>query len=64
MFISYFQHFYYLDDIIRARDININPSDILLDEKLYKENYENISLYDISYNTSADAKQLFLGTIK
>ena len=39
---------YYFDDIIN--DIDINFSDIFLDEKLY----ENISVYDISYKTSAN----------
>ena len=33
-------------------------SDILLDEKLYKENYENILIYNISYKTSTGAKPL------
>ena len=37
---------YYLDDVIKAIDNNIN--DILLDRKLCKENYENILIYDIS----------------
>ena len=43
---------YYFDDEIK--DIDINFSDILLDEKLY----ENISVYDISYNTSTGPKPL------
>ena len=43
---------YYFDDI--NKDININFSDILLDEKLY----ENISVYHISYKTSAAPKPL------
>ena len=42
---------YYLDDIIRARDKDIDFNDVLLDEKLYKEKYENILIYDISYKT-------------
>ena len=33
-------------------------SDILLDETLYKENYENILIYNISYKTSTGAKPL------
>ena len=32
---------YYLDDIIRFWNRDIDFSDILLDEKLYKENNEN-----------------------
>ena len=34
---------YYFDDIMRAwdRDADIDFSDILLEEKLYRENYEN-----------------------
>ena len=43
---------YYFDDIINAVDINFN--DILLDEKLY----ENIPIYDISYETSTVLKPL------
>ena len=41
---------YYFDDIIG--DFNINFVYIFLDEKLY----ENISVYDISYNTSTGPK--------
>ena len=37
---------YYFDDIIR--DFDSNFDNILLDEKLY----ENISVYDISYNVN------------
>ena len=33
-------------------------SGILLDVKLYKEKYDNILIYDISYKTSTGAKQL------
>ena len=44
--------YYYFDDIIK--DIDINFSDILLDENLY----ENISVYDISYKTSTCPKLL------
>ena len=39
---------YYSDDIIRARNRDIYSTDILLDEKLCKENHENILIYDIS----------------
>ena len=49
---------YYFDDIIRARNRDVNSSDILLDEKLYKENYENILIDSISYKTSVGAKPL------
>ena len=43
---------YYFDDIFK--DIDINFSDILLDEKLY----ENISVYKLSYKTSTGPKLL------
>ena len=43
---------YYFDDVIK--DIDINFSDILLDEKLY----QNISAYGISYKTSTGPKPL------
>ena len=43
---------YYFDDIIK--DIDINFSDILLNEKLH----ENISVYEISYKTSTGPKPL------
>ena len=43
---------YYFDDIIK--NIDINFSDILLNGKLH----ENISVYDISYKTSAGPKPL------
>ena len=33
-------------------------SDILLDEKLYKGKFENILIYDISYETSTSPKPL------
>ena len=49
---------YYFDDLIKAIDINFN--DILLDEKLNKENYENILIYDISYQTSMGAYPLHI----
>ena len=37
---------YYFDDIMRVIDINFD--NILLDEKLYKNSYENILIYDTS----------------
>ena len=40
------------------RDIDIYYSDILLDEKLYKEKSENILIYGISHKTSTCAKPL------
>ena len=43
---------YYFDDIMRVIDIDF--SDILLDEK----SYENILIYDISYKTFIGAKPL------
>ena len=43
---------YYFNDIIRARNRDISSSDISLVEKLYKKNYGNILLYNISYQTS------------
>ena len=43
---------YYFDYIMRFWDRDIEFSDILLDEKLYNEKYENISIYNISYKTS------------
>ena len=49
---------YYFDDIIRFWDRDINFSDISLDEKLYKEKYENILIYGISYKTSTGTKPL------
>ena len=49
---------YYFDDIIRFWDKDINFSNILLDEKIYKEKQENISIHNISYKTSTGAKPL------
>ena len=49
---------YYFDDIIRARYRDTHSSNVLLDEKLYKENYENILVHNISYKTSTGAKPL------
>ena len=51
---------YYFDDIIRATIGDIYFTDILLDEKLYKENHENILIYDIWYKTSTVAKPLHI----
>ena len=51
---------FYFDDIIRARNRDICSTDLLLDEKLYKENLENILIYDISHKTSTGAKPLRL----
>ena len=36
---------YHFDDIVKARNRDIDFTDILLDEKLYKENHENILIY-------------------
>ena len=47
---------FYFDDIIIFWDRDIDVSDILLDEKLYKEKYKNTLIYDISYKTSSGAK--------
>ena len=44
--------------LIRFWDGDIDFSDILLGQKLYKEKYENILIYDISYKTSTGAKPL------
>ena len=51
---------YYFDDIMRAwdRDIDIDFSGILLHEKLYKVQYENILVYDIPCETSTGAEPL------
>ena len=42
---------YFFDDRIGVREKDIDFNDVLLDEKLYKEKYENILIYDISYKT-------------
>ena len=47
-----------LDEAIRFWDRDIEFSDILLGKKLYKEKYENILIYGISYKTSTGAKLL------
>ena len=49
--------YYYFGDIIRFWDRDIEFRDIILEEKSY-ERYENILIYDISCNTSTDAKPL------
>ena len=49
---------YYFDDITRFWDKHIDFSYILLEEKLYKRNCENILIYNISYKTSPGAKPL------
>ena len=43
---------------MRVRDRDIYFSDILLEEKLYIKNYENILIYDISYKASTGTKPL------
>ena len=50
--------YHYFDDIMKAIDINF--SDILLDEK----SYENTLIYDISYKTFMGANHCVLGSIK
>ena len=52
---------YYFNDITKVWDINIYSSDILLDEKLYKDKYENVLTYDISYKTSTGENYCILG---
>ena len=47
---------YYFDDMIR--DLHIDFDNILLDEKSYKNRYENILIYDISYKIFMVAKPL------
>ena len=49
---------YYFDDIIRLWDRDIDFSDVLFDEKLCKEKYENILIYDLSYKTLRSAEPL------
>ena len=49
---------YYFDDIIRFWDRDNDFSDILLHEKLYKENNENILIYDISNKILTGVKPL------
>ena len=49
---------YYIDDIIRFCDRDIICNYILSDEKLYKENYKIIIIYDILCKTSMGAKPL------
>ena len=50
--------YYSFNDVIRFRDRHIDFSDILLDEKLYKEKYENILICDTSYKTLTGANPL------
>ena len=40
------------------RDIDFDFGRILLDENVYREKYENILIYDISYKTSTVPKAL------
>ena len=50
---------YYFDGIIRFWDTDIDFSDILLDEKLFKEKVnKNIFIYNILYKTSMGAEPL------
>ena len=49
--------FYYVNDIIRFWDRDLEFSDILLNQKSYKENYENILTDNLSYKTSTAAKR-------
>ena len=51
---------YYVDDIKRFRDRDVNFSDFLLDGKLYKEKYEIILIHDVSHKTSKGAKLLLI----
>ena len=50
--------YYYFDDLVRVRVRNIDFSDILIDQKLYKQKYENILIYNISYKTLTGGKPL------
>ena len=50
--------FHYFDDITRVINRVIDFSDILLDAKLCKGKYENISIYDISYKNFMGLKPL------
>ena len=43
---------------MRVWDIDIDFSDILLNQKLYKEKYDNMLIYDISYKTSMSANPM------
>ena len=55
---------YCFGDIIGVmnRDSDFDFNDVLLNEKLYKEQDENISIYDISCKTSTSANEL--GSVK
>ena len=52
--------FYYVNDIIRFWDRDLEFSDILLNQKSYKENYENILTDNLSYKTSTGAKGVLI----
>ena len=52
--------FYYVNDIIRFWDRDLEFSDILLNQKSYKENYENILTDNLSYKTSTAAKRVLI----
>ena len=47
---------YYFSYVIRVGDFDFD--NILLDENLYENSYENILIYDISYKTFMGAKPL------
>ena len=47
---------YYFDDIMKVGKFDFD--NILLDKKSYKNSYENILIYDISYKTLMGAKPL------
>ena len=55
---------YYVDDIKRFRDRDVNFSDFLLDEKLYKEKYENILIHDVSHKLQRVQNYCLLGSTK
>ena len=50
--------YYYLEDITRIMNRDIDFREILLCEKLCKEKYQNILIYDISYKTFMSSKSL------
>ena len=53
---------YHFDDIMRHLDTDFD--NILLDEKLYDKEYENILIYDISYKTFMVQNDCVLASIK
>ena len=57
---------YYFDDILRPwdRDIDIDFSGILLDEKLYKEKYENILIMTFHTKLQQVQNHCLLATIQ